>query len=392
MLAQESGLVLVIVLLMVLLTVAGGTKPSIDRTPVPASAQVKSDDRTITVTENGVAHSYAVADGWDLRGPDDNRFLTHRHEVNKFLDLQNLFINLVYASFIAVMAVAMTAVIAMGGIDLSIGSTYALSALFGAMALRWLQARALGVPYDGDVTSAGGAGMVPSVLLGLAVCCGVGALSGMANGLLIVGLRVHPFLITLGTMAAFRGWVAIPTSAQSFGPFPEAFTTKFFRLEVHGINPVPVAVMLVVTLAGIFMLNRTVLGRRVYAIGGNEIAARYAGIPVGRVKVIIYTLMGLLAGLSACLYLGYLGAAETNAGNGYELKVIAAAVIGGASLSGGRGTALGAVLGALLIQLIDNGMLILNIDQNYNQIVMGTAIILAVVLDQLKTRYFARGA
>jgi ribose transport system permease protein len=150
--------------------------------------------------------------------------------------------------------------------------------------------------------------------------------------------------------------------------------------------------MAAVTVAGIFVLNRTVLGRRIYAIGGNETAARYAGIPVGRVKVIVYTLMGLLAGLSACLYLGYLGAAETNAGNGYELKVIAAAVIGGASLSGGRGTALGAVLGALLIQLIDNGMLILNIDQNYNQIVMGAAIVVAVVLDQLKTRLFARAA
>jgi ribose/xylose/arabinose/galactoside ABC-type transport system permease subunit len=129
-----------------------------------------------------------------------------------------------------------------------------------------------------------------------------------------------------------------------------------------------------------------VLGRRVYAIGGNETAATYAGIPVGRVKVIVYTLMGAATGLSAAVYLGYYGAAQPSAGDGYELRVIAAAVIGGASLSGGRGSAIGAVLGALVIQLIENAMIILGIDQSYNQIVMGAAIVAAVVLDQAKGR------
>jgi len=150
---------------------------------------------------------------------------------------------------------------------------------------------------------------------------------------------------------------------------------------------VPVIVMVLVALAGYMVLNRTVLGRRTYAIGGNETAARYAGIPVGRVKIIMYTLMGMLAGLSAAVYLGYLGAAASDAGSGYELSVIAATVIGGASLSGGRGSALGAVLGAFLIQLISNAMIILDIDPNYTQIVMGAAIIVAVVLDQVKSRF-----
>ena len=121
-------------------------------------------------------------------------------------------------------------------------------------------------------------------------------------------------------------------------------------------------------------------------IGGNETAARYTGIPVGRVKILVYTITGALAGLSAAIYIGYLGSAETNAGNAYELQVIAATVIGGASLMGGRGTALGAVLGAIIIQLINNAMVILNVDPSVNQIVMGAAIVLAVVIDQTKQK------
>lgn len=392
-LAQESGLVLVIVLLMISLTIWGGTKPKVERLPIPDSSTLVTspDNSQFTVTDaQGDDRVFSAADGWELRGGGPKGTLFRSREVNKFLDIDNLFLQLVYASFIAIMAVGMTAVIVTGGIDLSVGSIYAVAALFGAMALHWLQASALGVPY-GAARSAGGAGLAISLLVGVGVCGGVGAICGFLNGAMIVGLRVHPFIITLGMMAALRGLVAIPTRAQSVGDFPEAFTRGFFKLNVAGINPVPPLIMLVVAVAGAFIMGRTVLGRRVYAIGGNETAATYAGIPVGRVKIIIYTLMGMLAGLSACLYLGYLGAAETAAGTGYELKVIAATVIGGASLSGGRGTALGAVLGALLIQLIENGMIILEVNQNYVQIVMGAAIIIAVVLDQLKMRLFPLG-
>jgi ribose/xylose/arabinose/galactoside ABC-type transport system permease subunit len=392
-LAQESGLVLVILLLMISLTIWGGTKPKVERLPIPETSTLVTspDNSAFTVTsEQGVSTTYAAEDGWEMRGGGPKGTLFRSREVNKFLDIDNLFLQLVYASFIAIMAVGMTAVIVTGGIDLSVGSIYAVAALFGAIALHWLQASALGVSF-GEARSAGGAGLAISLLVGLGVCCGVGAICGFLNGAMIVGLRVHPFIITLGMMAALRGLVAIPTRAQSVGDFPESFTRGFFKLNVAGINPVPPLIMLAVAIAGAFVLGLTVLGRRVYAIGGNETAAAYAGIPVGRVKIIIYTLMGMLAGLSACLYLGYFGAAETAAGSGYELKVIAATVIGGASLSGGRGTALGAVLGALLIQLIENGMIILEVNQNYVQIVMGAAIIIAVVLDQLKMRLFPQG-
>lgn len=313
-------------------------------------------------------------------------------EVNKFLDIENLVLVAKDASFIAIMAVAMTAVIVMGGIDLSVGSIYALAALIGAMALRALQSRWLGVPYDlPSLSSDGGAPVLLAVAVGIGVCCLVGGACGAVNGALVVGLRVHPFVITLGTMTALRGAVAVTTQGLSVSGFPGSFSTGFFKAEVAGVYPVPVIVMIIVAILGHFVLTRTVLGRRTFAIGGNEIAATYAGVPVGRVKIVIYSLTGVLAGLSASVYLGYLGAASPDAGQGYELSVIAAAVIGGASLSGGRGSALGAVLGAVLVQLIDNAIIILEGDQNYNKIIMGTAIVIAVVLDQMKTRLMPRG-
>ncbi|CAG0948966.1 D-allose transport system permease protein AlsC [Phycisphaerales bacterium] len=351
---QESGLVLVIVLLAIYLAAFGGNKNK--RVLDPASGQ------------------------WTVV------------EVNKFLDIENLVLVAKDASFIAIMAVGMTAVIVLGGIDLSVGSIYALAALVGAMALRALQSQWLDVAYDSpSLSSDGGAPAWAAILVGIGVCCLVGGMCGAVNGALVVGLRVHPFVITLGTMTVLRGAVAVTTQGLSVSGFPGSFSTGFFKAEVAGVYPVPVIVMCVVAILGHFILTRTVIGRRTFAIGGNETAAGYAGVPVGRVKVVMYSLMGVLAGLSASVYLGYLGAASPDAGQGYELSVIAAAVIGGASLSGGRGSALGAVLGAILVQLIDNAIIILEGDQNYNKIIMGTAIVVAVVLDQMKTRFTPRG-
>ena len=137
-------------------------------------------------------------------------------------------------------------------------------------------------------------------------------------------------------------------------------------------------------------------GREIYAVGGNEEAARFSGLRTNWIKVRVYTLAGLTAGIAAMIMLGYYGAASSDAGSGYELDVIAAAVVGGASLAGGRGTALGALLGALIIQIIDNSIVLLNIDQNYSQIIIGAVIIVAVVLDRLngvwRTRRMQRSA
>ncbi|MFA6044994.1 MAG: ABC transporter permease [Phycisphaerales bacterium] len=349
-LAQESGLVLVIILVMVGLTIFGGSKEK----------RVK-----------------------DLATGEWTKIT-----VNKFLDFENIVLLAKDASFIAIMAVGMTAIIVMGGIDLSVGSIYALAALLGAMALRALQAQWLHLPYSTlSIPTTGGAPLYVSVLVGVGVCCLVGAVCGFANGGMVVGLRVHPFIITLGTMGALRGAVFIVSKGTSVSSLPESFTSGFFKAQIGGVYPVPVLVMLLVAFLGHMVMTRMVLGRRTYAIGGNETAAIYAGIPVGRVKIIMFTVVGMLAGLSAAVNIGYLGASDANAGQGYELSVIAASVIGGAALSGGRGSALGAVLGAILIQLITNALIILDVDSNWTNIVMGAAIVIAVLLDQTKSRF-----
>jgi ribose transport system permease protein len=187
-------------------------------------------------------------------------------------------------------------------------------------------------------------------------------------------------------MAVYRGIAFVLTKGQSIGDFPQAYTLGFFKYQAFDVNPVPMLFMIAVAVAGALVLRQTVFGRRTFAIGGNETAGRYAGVPVGRVKVLLYAIGGLLAGLAAAMRLGYYGAVSSDAGSGYELDVIAAAVVGGASLSGGRGSALGAMLGAVVIQLIENGIVVLEIDSNYKLIIIGLAIIVAVVVDQTKNR------
>ena len=371
--AQESGLILVIALMMAMLTALGGSKNQSVLVDIPLNVSYSQPDDATLIVAGTVYKSDA---GWNIRDTENGgHFARGQQRVNRFFEKENLIQQTTTASFIAVMAVGMTAIIVLAGIDISIGSIYGLAAMLGAMAVSHLDSVA-------PVYSA--------VPLGLMICCCVGAACGFMNGALSVGLRVHPFIITLGTMAIFRGIVFVISKGQTVSGLPDSLQKGFFKLEYNGVFPVPTLIMLFVAVAGMVVLRFTVFGRRVFAVGGNEIAAKYAGIPVGQIKIIVYTLAGLLAGLSACMYMGYFGAAENNAGNGYELKVIAAAVIGGASLSGGRGSAVGAVLGAILVQLIDNAMVILDIDQSYNQIVMGAAIIVAVVIDQTKGRMSGR--
>jgi len=216
----------------------------------------------------------------------------------------------------------------------------------------------------------------------MAVCVGTATLCGLLNGGMIVALRVHPFIITLGTMAIYRGIAFVISQGQSVGGFPQAFRDLVLWKVDGGLNVVPLLVMLLVTGAGGNYLSRMAAGRRIYAVGGNELASRYSGVRVERVKLSVYIISGLTAGAAALLALGYYGGASSADGPGYELDVIASAVVGGASLSGGRGSALGALLGALIIKIIDTGIVILGIDQSYSRIIIGVAVILAVVLDQ----------
>ena len=393
---QESGLVLVIIMMMGLLTAYGMFTDPIEqktRIALDENAVVKLIDREgiehdrlartqiagYRVTLDGEVATYSAQE--IERYDSDARTLIEVKEVNRFFNKSNLVLIAKDASFFAIIAVGMTGVIILAGIDLSVGSIYGLCAIVGAMALQSL-------PAD--------TGWIIAVPVALLVCMAVGTLCGLANGAMSVGLGVHPFVITLGMMAVLRGLtVVIPQelfATQSISGFPSSFTTGFFKAEFYGVYPVPVIIMILTAIVGWFVLAKTVFGRRIFAIGGNETAAKYTGIPVGKVKVLVYTITGALCGLSACAYLGYYGAAETNAGNAYELQVIAATVIGGASLMGGRGTVIGAVLGAIIIQLINNTLIIFEVDTSYNQIVMGAAIIVAVVIDQTKQRIQARRA
>ncbi len=300
---------------------------------------------------------------------------------NKFLNAQNLAQLAKDTSFIAIMAVGSALVIISGGIGSFGGGALCPRGggrRAGPPALWTRQAPTPPVGPGLGESHAGRGRLVSATAAGVA---------GAVNGLLIVALRVHPFVVTLGTMAVLRGIAFVITSGQSVGDFPRRAPSRFVRASElgDGLTLVPLAVMLLATLAGWIFLARLAVGRRVYAVGGNEQAARFSGIRVPRVKLLVYTLSGLSAGVAAFIAIGYYGAAGSGDGQGYELSVIAAAVVGGASLSGGRGSALGVVLGALVIQMISSGIVLLGIDQNYSQIVLGSVVIAAVVLDSLNT-------
>src|SRR5437867_3652413 len=334
---QEGGLVIVIFVLGLLLTVFGG------RVNMPEFRKNAAGETERVMVEK-----------------------------NKFLNAQKLISLAKDTSFFAIMAVGATFVIISGGIDLSVGAIYALASVLAALVFHRFGP-------DGPCSS-----VLPwlSVPLGMAVCVGTATLCGLLNGGMIVALRVHPFIITLGTMAIYRGIAFVISQGQSVGGFPQAFRDLVLWKVDGGLNVVPLLVMLLVTGAGGNYLSRMAAGRRIYAVGGNELASRYSGVRVERVKLSVYIISGLTAGVAALLALGYYGGASSADGPGYELDVIVSAVVGGASLSGGRGSALGALLGALIIKIIDTGIVIIGIDQSYSRIIIGVAVILAVVLDQ----------
>lgn len=328
---QQAGLLLVIVLLGVALTIFSGTH---------------TDPRT------GV-------------------------EVNNFFNTNTLLQTATDASFFAIMAAGATLVIISAGIDLSVGSVFALAGVTMALALRAWEP----------------VGALEAVPGGIAICLGTGLVCGLINGLLVVGLRVHPFIVTLGTMWVFRGIAFVSSRARSI-LVPDALTDTVKASLGLGetLAPIPMLTMLAVAAAGWVLLSKTVLGRHIYAVGGNEEAARYAGIPVGRTYVAIYAIAGLTAGIAAFLGSAYYGSASCADATGYELYVIASAVVGGASLAGGRGSVVGAALGAILITLIRQSIRTLHFDQNYEWIIIGCAIIIAVVVDQASSRLASRRA
>jgi ribose transport system permease protein len=268
------------------------------------------------------------------------------------------------ASYIGIMAVGMVFVVSMGDIDLSVGSILTLTNVVTAMALR------AGMP-------------VPlALLVGLAA----GAICGFINGGLAVLLRIPTIIVTLGSLSVFRGLALVLCNNAPISQFSK--NGLFFNVgggDIFGV-PTSVILMIVVAAAGWLTLSRTVFGRRVQAIGGNAQSARLSGISIARYRIAVMTLNGVIAAFAGIIALAFLQSADPSTGPGYELWVIASVIIGGTALSGGYGSVPGAILGALIIYVIRNGLVLLGAPSNTDTAVTGGAIIVAVAIDSFVRR------
>ena len=280
-----------------------------------------------------------------------------------FLSANNLFNIGVQSAVVAIIAIGMTMVIITAGIDLSVGSVAALSGVLGTMMV---------VEH--------GAG-VPLAIVSGAV---IGALAGLVNGLLVTQGGMAPFIATLGMLSVARGLVYIVTGSVAVAGAPQEF--KLLGQGKLGALPIPILALFVVAVTGHFVLTRTKLGRYAYAMGSNIEAARLSGIPVKRYLTIVYIISGVLAGFGGMIAASRVNSGQPNFGIGLELDVIAATVIGGASLFGGEGKVIGTLLGALLIALIRNGSVLLDINTFYQQVIIGVIIWIAVFWDRYRRR------
>jgi len=285
---------------------------------------------------------------------------------DNFLTSRNLFNVMRAFSWIAISACGEILVIITAGIDLSVGSTMALAGLTAALALT------AGWP------------VWAAIVIGLLT----GVVIGLINGSLISKANLPPFIATLGMMSIARGLCYGLTNGQPVRGFPDNF--NFFGqydLPVGSFMvPMPVIFMLILAIIMSIFLSRTVWGYRIYAVGGNEQATALSGISTGRVKILVYTLCGFLTAIGGLLMTARLGVAAPTAALGYELDIIAAVVIGGTSLMGGEGTILGVLIGAAIMQVLRNGLVLLGFPAYWQPVAIGLVIIIAIVLDQLRKR------
>ncbi|MBB3952430.1 ABC transporter permease [Aureimonas jatrophae] len=284
---------------------------------------------------------------------------------DSFATTKNLYNITRNVTFVAIVALGMTLVIISGGIDLSVGSTLCLASMVLA------------------VTMHAGYGIGTGIAASLATALAIGAF----NGILIAYLGFPPFVVTLGMLSVARSLAMVAsnnTVVFEFGPDHQTLLSLGGGAYVFGIAN-PVIYMIVLALITGYVLRWTRFGRYVYAIGGNEHAATLTGVPVKPIKVAVYMISALAAGIAGIIQTGWLGAVTTNIGAGMELQVIAAAVIGGANLAGGIGTAAGALVGAALIEVIRNSLGLLGINAFWQGTFIGGAIILAVLFDRIRT-------
>jgi ribose/xylose/arabinose/galactoside ABC-type transport system permease subunit len=292
-----------------------------------------------------------------------------------FLSAFNLFNVMRQISFIGILAVGMTFVILTAGIDLSVGSLLALSGIICATVAKG--SRSL---LEGGVTDSGGV----RVLLAALAAILVGMLIGLLQGSLTARAGIPAFIVTLGGLGAWRGATLLWTNGQPISSFSDDF--KFWGQGFIGPLPVPVIFFIAIVIIGQIILKYTQYGRWIYALGGNPEASRLSGLNVKMLTTSVYVISGFCAGLAGFLLTSRLNSAEQVAGQGYELQAIAAVVIGGTSLFGGQGGMIGTLIGAMLIGVLNNGLVILNVSPYYQQIVIGAIIVLSVYIDQLAKR------
>jgi rhamnose transport system permease protein len=284
-------------------------------------------------------------------------------QTDKFLTTENLLNQGRLVTEIGLLTLPMTYIIITGGIDLSVGSIAGLSAI--VLGYSWEN---LGYPLE----------------VAILIAIGTGGVAGFVNGLLITRINVPPLIMTLATLTFYRGLAEGIARARSVRGYPDWFY-KLGQGEMAGI-PTQLFLLVIFTIISGIILARTTFGRSLYAIGNNELAARFSGIAVNRVKLIIYTFSGLMAGLAGYILVSRVSTTRSDMGTGWELDVIAAVVLGGTSIFGGTGSVLGTTIGLILIQLLKNGMALTGVTGDATIIVIGTVLILSTLINSFIQR------
>ncbi|WP_300348046.1 ribose ABC transporter permease [Clostridium sp.] len=276
----------------------------------------------------------------------------------KFLSISNITNVFTQVSVNAIIAIGMTFVILTGGIDLSVGSTLAISGALGASIIK----------------STG------NVFLAILVAAIVGIVVGLINGLLVSKGKLQAFIVTLATMTIFRGATLVFTNGTPISKLPSSFVN--IGNGKIGFMPIPVIITVIIAIIAVYALSQTRFGRYLYALGGNEDASRLSGINTDKIKTLVYVVSGFASAIAGVIITSRIGSASPNAGTGFELDAIAAVVIGGTSLAGGEGTITGTLIGALIIGVLNNGLNLMNVSPFYQSIVKGLVILIAVLLDK----------
>ncbi len=290
---------------------------------------------------------------------------------DRFLTTNNLLNQGRLLTEIGLVALSMTFIIITGGIDLSVGSILGLCAI--VLGVMWDPKGAFAFPLE----------------VAVVICLLVGIVAGFVNGLIIVRLGVPPLITTLATLALYRGLAEGISQARSVRGYPEEFYV-LGQGEFLGV-PTQLWVLLIFCIITAVVLSRTVFGRATYAIGNNELGARFSGLPVGRYKILIYTFSGFMAALAAWIFVSRVSTTRSDMGSGLELDAIAAVVLGGTSIFGGSGSIIGTIIGFILIQLLKNGLALSGVTTDGTIVVIGTVLILAILVNNFIQRRSGNG-